>query len=532
MTIAGAGEFVRALTGWRRFLFAFACGLLTVFSFAPFGIFPFLLIGFAALALLIDGARTHRRPVLSAAFVGWTWGFGYFLGGLYWVGYAFLVDAMAHAWQIPIVECVLPGGLALFPALACAAAAALWRPGVGRIFIFAACYAGAEWLRGNVLTGFPWNLPAYGWAGSLGVLQSASLVGAYGLSLLTVLFGASLAELCGARRSWPLPAALAALFALAWIGGDIRLAVTPTTFVPNVSLRIVQPDIPQQEKYLPQFRDRNWRALLDPSLSGKPPTHLIWPEAAPPFLLARRPEALDDVALLTGQHTVLLTGAVRGEPGEDGRARYFNSFYVFGHGGRLLAVTDKFHLVPFGEYLPLAWLFDALGISKLVDSPGDFTPGDGPRTIAIPGAPPAGPLICYEILFPAAAVGVPRPGWLINVTDDSWFGPPSSIGPYQHFLTARLRAIEQGLPVVRAANTGISAIVDPQGRVIASLGSGQKGVLDGALPQALHPTLYARIGDGAFLVLLLLCFAFGFAWPMVAARVRALSTKALPRPRI
>jgi len=515
---ATVGDFIRALTGWRRFLLAFASGLLTVLAFAPFGFFPFLLAGFAVLALLIDGARGHRRPVLSAAFAGWAWGFGHFLGGLYWVGYAFLVDAMAHAWQIPIVECVLPGGMALFPALACAAAAMLWRPGPARIFILAACYGAVEWLRGHVLTGFPWNLPAYGWSASLGVLQSTALFGAYGLSLLSVLFGASLAELFAARRAAILPAAMAALFALLWIGGDIRVAATPTAYVPNVRLRIVQPDIPQREKYLAQYRMRNWRTLIGLSIAGKAPTHLIWPEAAPPFLLARQPEALDDIALLTGRNTVLLTGAVRVESGDP--VRFFNSFYVFGHGGQLLAATDKFHLVPFGEYLPLAWLFDALGISKLVDSPGDFTPGDGPRTVDVPGAPPAGPLICYEILFPGAVVGARRPGWLVNITDDSWFGPPSSIGPYQHFQTARVRAIEEGLPVARAANTGISAVIDPLGRVIASLGPGEKAALDVQLPQALQSTLYARLGDATFAFLLLLCLLLGFAWPRAGEAAR------------
>lgn len=510
MNMTAAADFICTLSGWRRFAFAFFAGLLSALAFAPFGIFPFLLLGFAVLVLLIDGAQGKRRPVLSAAIAGWAFGFGQFLGGFYWVGYAFVVDAVVHAWQIPFVECLLPGGMALYPMAACALAAAFWRRGPSRIFLFAACYGAAEWLRGHLLTGFPWNLPAYGWGASLGVMQSNALIGAYGLSLLTVLFGASLAELGAAKRAFILPASLTALFALLWLGGDLRLALTPTATVSGVRLRIVQPDIPQQEKYLPQYRARNWQTLMTLSLSGRPPTHIIWPEAAPPFLLAREPAALDDVALLTGQHTVLMTGAVRGEA-VDGRIRFFNSFYIFGHGGQLLATYDKFHLVPFGEYLPLASIFDALGISKLVESPGDFTPGNGPRSFDVPGAPPAGVLICYEILFPGAVVGETRPGWLVNVTDDSWFGPSSSTGPYQHFLTARVRAIEEGLPVVRAANTGISGVIDAEGRIVASLPSGGKAVLDASLPQALQPTLYARLGDAIFALLLVLCLAFSFA---------------------
>ena len=510
--LTAAADFVRALEGWRRFLLAFTAGLLSVLAFAPFGISPFLLLDYAVLVLLIDGAQTRRRPVLSAAIAGWAFGFGTFLGGFYWVGYAFVVDAAMHAWQIPIVECALPGGMALYPMAACAVAAAFWRPGPSRIFLFAACYGAGEWLRGHLLTGFPWNLPAYGWGASLGVMQANALVGAYGLSLLTVLFGASFAEFGAAKRGWILPASLTALFVLFWLGGDLRLALTPEVNVPGVRLRIVQPDIPQREKYLPEYRARNWRTLMSLSLAnhGAPPTHIVWPEAAPPFLLAREPEALDDVALLTGQHAVLMTGAVRGEP-DGGRIRFFNSFYIFAHGGQLLATYDKFHLVPFGEYLPLAPIFDALGISKLVDSPGDFTPGAGPQSFALPGAPPAGPLICYEILFPGAVVGADRPGWLVNVTDDSWFGPPSSTGPYQHFLTARVRAIEEGLPVVRAANTGISGVIDAEGRITASLPPGGKAVLDSPLPQALQPTLYARMGDALFALLLVLCLGFTFA---------------------
>jgi apolipoprotein N-acyltransferase len=512
--LIAAGDFVRALKGWRRFLFAAAAGLLSVLSFAPFDLFAFMLAGFGALALLIDGAQSHRRPVWSAAFAGWAFGFGFFLGGLYWIGYAFEVDALEHAWQIPFAVGLLSAGMALYAAAACAVASALWRPGPSRIFIFAICYAVGEWLRGHLLTGFPWNLPAYGWGDALGVMQSNALVGAYGVSLLTVLFGASLACLFE-RRAFVLPVAMTVLFALMWIGGDIRLALTPETFVPGVNLRIVQPDVPQTQKYALQYTARNWRELMELSLQGNgpAPTHIIWPEAAPPFLLARQPGALDDVALLTARNAVLLTGAVRAEPGAT-KPRYFNSFYVFAHGGQLLDTYNKFHLVPFGEYLPLAPLFDALGISKLVDSPGDFTPGDGPHTYNIPGAPPVTPLICYEVLFPGEVGGDRRAGWIVNVTDDSWFGPPSSTGPYQHFLTARVRAIEQGLPVVRAANTGISAVVDGDGRVLASLALGQKGVLDSKLPYALHSTLYARFGDGTFALLIALCVVVVFvcAW--------------------
>ncbi len=204
---------------------------------------------------------------------------------------------------------------------------------------------------------------------------------------------------------------------------------------------------------------------------------------------------------------MLLTGAVRGIRAADG-LHFFNSLYIFAHGGELIATYDKFHLVPFGEYLPFSDLLTRLGITKLVDSPGGFTPGDGPHTYSVPGAPLVGPLICYEILFPNAVVGAVRPGWFVNVTDDSWFGP--STGPYQHLLTARVRAIEEGIPVARAANTGISALIDPLGRIRASLGLGKLGSVDGPLPAALAPTPFARLGDMGFLVLWLGCMFGGF----------------------
>jgi apolipoprotein N-acyltransferase len=510
--LAALGGMVRGLTGWRRALFAFAAGLVSVLSFAPFAIFPAMLLGFAALMLLIDGAQSARRPVWSAALAGWIFGFGFFVGGLYWISYAFLVDAVAHAWQIPFAIGILSGYLALFAGAASAAVSALWRPGPSRILLLAAFYAIGEWLRGHLLTGFPWNLPAYGWGASLGVMQSNALWGAYGMTLLTVLLGAAFALL--ADREWKFTAGVTALFVALWIGGDVRLALSPTAYVPGVRLRVVQPNIPQAEKFPLQYRDRNWRTLMQMSVAGNgpPPTHIVWPESAPPFFLMRQPAALDDVDLLTARGSVLITGAVRGELDDD-TVRYFNSLYIFAHGSsQPVATFDKFHLVPFGEYLPLEPVFHALGIDKLVDSPGNFTAGGGPRTYDVPGAPPASPLICYEVLFPGAVVGSRRGGWIVNVTDDSWFGPPSSTGPRQHFLTVRVRAIEEGLPVVRSANTGISAVIDANGRVLQSLAPGGKGVIDASLPQELQPTPYARFGDVIFVLMLATCFALAFAF--------------------
>ena len=505
-------ERVRELVrGWRCFA-ALLAGISSALAFAPFDIFPALLLAYAVLVLLIDGASREARSVRSAALVGWCFGLGQFLAGLYWVGYAFTVDAQAHAWQIPLVAVLLPGGLAAFTAATCAICVRFWSPGAARIFLFAGVYAVFEWLRGHVLTGFPWNLAAYAWGAVPGVMQSASVIGAYGLTLLTVLFAASLVEFASARlRAWGLPMALAAVFAVIWIGGEARLALVHSGRVPGVRVRLVQPNVPQAEKYPLKYRLRNWLRLVNLSEAAvhTPPTIIVWPEAAPPFFIPAAPAALAQIRMLTPDNRVLMTGTVRAEQRADGRFIYYNSFFVFSHGGLLVGVYDKSHLVPFGEYLPLPRLLHALGLTKLIEMPDGFGEGPGPRTLDLPGAPKVGPLICYEIIFPGAVTGKERPGWIINVTDDSWFGP--STGPYQHLLMARMRAIEEGLPIVRDANTGISAVIDPLGRVEAALALGRTGFLDADVPRALPSTPYMRLRDAGFVLLLLLCFLCSFA---------------------
>jgi apolipoprotein N-acyltransferase len=508
------GDWVRGLRGVPRFVLALGLGLLSALAFEPYNAFPLLLVSLAFLVLLLDGAQSESHPVRKAALIGWAYGFGQFAGGLYWIAYAFLVDAMDHAWQIPFVALIVPGGLALFIGGACAASAAFWRDGYARVFAFTACYAIAEWLRGHILTGFPWNIAGYAWGASLAVLQSTSVIGVYGLTLLTILFGASLALLCDRnRRNLAVPAAMMVSFVALWMFGATRLATTSAQTIAGVHLRIVQPNVPQNEKYRADLRAVHWRELVQLSLakSAIAPTHIVWPEAAPPFLLANEPAALDDIALLTRDKT-LITGAVRAERARKGTIIAHNSVYIFAHGGQVIGTYDKFHLVPFGEYVPFPKLLHALGIDKLVNQPGSFTPGDGPRTFRVPGAPPVGPLICYEILFPDEVTQPDnRPRWLINVTDDSWFGPASSSGPYQHLLVARVRAIEEGLPIVRSANTGISAVIDPVGRTNAQLGVDRAGVIDAPLPRALSSTMFVRIGDAGFLLLLVAILIVGVA---------------------
>ncbi|HUO02435.1 MAG TPA: apolipoprotein N-acyltransferase [Rhizomicrobium sp.] len=500
---------MRGLKGWRRVGFAFAAGAISALGFAPIEFFPALLSGFAALALLLDGAAAGAKPWRAAALCGWAFAFGQYLIGWHWIGYAFMVDPSAHLWQLPFAILSLTGGLALYAGVACALAMLVWRDGVSRLLIFSALYAAAEWVRGHALTGFPWNLPAYGWGASWAVMQSASLIGAYGLSFLTILLGASLAEFFSRRRAAPL--AMILLFVCLWVYGAARLAGTPTPNVPGVVVRLVQPDIPQNQKYVRRLVARNWQRLV--YLSEKPGavTHIIWPEAAPSFLLDRSPAALDQIALITGSNRTLITGAARAVV-SGGAAHFYNSLYIFGPGGKIEAIYDKFHLVPFGEYVPFAPLLNRIGITKLTAGDTGFSAGDGPHIYAVPNAPDVTPLICYEIIFPGEVTTNHRPGWLVNVTDDSWFGPWA--GPMQHLLIARVRAIEEGLPIARDANTGITAMIDPLGRIVAHLDLGRMDAIDAKLPRALPETLYVRFGDVPFALLLLAAVALGFAKPV------------------
>lgn len=484
-------------TGWQRLGLAVLAGALSALGFAPLGYFPFLLLGIGFLVLLIDAALTEAKPLRRAGLYGWGFGFGQFAVGLHWIGFAFMVDAADHAWQLPFVALLFPGGLALFTASSSLLAARFWRPGIGRVFVFALAYGLAEWLRGHILTGFPWNIAAHGWGMVPAVMQGAALFGSYGLSLLTALFGASLALLTEEKR-WHVPVALAGLFALLFVWGAFRLATVHPADVAGVRIRLVQPNIPQPEKFRRDMVPRNWQRLVDlstaPGADGKAPSVVIWPEAALPFLYTPDSMGAEWVADITARRRVLMTGAVRADfTGE--KPVYYNSFLAFA-GARQVAVYDKSHLVPFGEYLPFEETLNALGLQKLTGIAGSFGRGDGPQSFALPGLPTVGPLICYEILFPGAVVGDTRPDWFANITDDSWFGPWA--GPRQHLLVARMRAIEEGVPVVRVANSGISAVIDPLGRITTNSELYTRTFIDSGLPVRILPTVYSFFRAGWF----------------------------------
>ena len=496
--------------GWRRALIAFAAGAASVLAMAPFNVWPVLFFTLPLVVWLIDGADGGRtKGIPAAAFAGWWFGFGYFLGGLYWVGYAFLVDASTFGWLLPIAVAGLPAGLALFMAAGFALARLLWTRNAWRILSLAAALTLSEWLRGHVLTGFPWNALGYALSTPLALAQTASLIGLWGLCFVTVAVFASPATLFDdrfeTRRRW-LPSALAVV-ALAAMGlyGTVRLSAQPTRFVNGVKLRIMQPNLSQDAKFNYGAKAevmQKYLALSDrssgPQSNGvRDVSILIWPESAFPFFLAREADAMAQIANLLPPGTVLVTGAARPPdtlPPAMPITRAYNSIYVIDHDGSILSVYDKLHLVPFGEYLPFQSTLESFGLSQLTKVHGGFIPGTRRRPIAIPNAPAVLPLICYEVIFPGEITSRDeRPGWIVNLTNDGWFG--ISTGPYQHLQQARLRAIEEGLPIVRAANTGVSAVIDPAGRLIARLGLGTEGIIDARLPVAAAPTLYVRLGD-------------------------------------
>ncbi len=492
---------IAGLAGWQRFALGVAGGALAALSTPPFGLWPILALSFPLLVLLIDAAAARRaegrRTVLrAAAGAGWAFGFGYFLASLWWIGAAFLVDADAFAWLLPVAVLVLPAGLALFTALGTALAVLVWPSGPARLCSFAATLTVAEWLRGHVLTGFPWNTFGYAPAETLELAQAAAVVGLWGLTFWTLLLLATPVLLLG-PGSWPRrllwPGLAAALLCATFAAGCARLAAHPTAFVPEVRLRIMQPAVPQGEKFAYDKREQVlWDYL---ALSARPSATyphgladvslLIWPESAFPFIYEREPWAKSRIAAALPGGLTLVTGAARMGPPPPGQSSsFFNSIRVMTGRGDVLATADKVHLVPFGEYLPFQATLEWLGLEQLTRVRGGFSAGTQLRPLTIPGAPAAAPLICYEVVFPGAVVPEgERPGFLLNLTNDAWFG--ETPGPHQHFLQARLRSIEEGLPLVRAANTGISAIVDSLGRIVASLPLGKTDVLDGALPKAL-----------------------------------------------
>ena len=417
----------------------------------------------------------------AATWVGWAFGLGYFGLALHWIVEPFLIDAARHAWMAPFALVLLAGGLALFWAAGFAAARWVAGRNAARFALaWPAAMALAEFARGHVLTGFPWALPGYLWLDTP-VAQAATWVGPYGLTLLTFVFGALAAHAVTRRRAIIVAAAATLAVAAAWALPEPPPAADTTTTV-----RLVQPNVAQRDKWDPALVDRHFQRLLAATAKGPVPDLVVWPETSVAWALERAGPVPETIA-----------AAGRGAPVALGVQRFdgpgaFNSLAVVAPGGTVTSVYDKHHLVPFGEYIPWGSASRWLGLRSFAAQDGfGFAAGPGPRLLPLAGR--ALPLICYEAIFPGHVMHEPRPDWILQVTNDAWFG--TFAGPQQHLAQARFRAIEQGLPLMRAANTGISAAIDPWGRVTESLGLGVAGHLDVPLPAPIPPPLYARTGD-------------------------------------
>ena len=500
------------LSGWRRYGLAFGLGALLAGALPPIDLTPLIFIAFPLLLWLDEGSP---GPWASAR-LGYVFGLGFFVAGLYWIAGALFVDIARFWWALPFAVLGLPAVLALYPAVALGltslATIRLRLPPAARICLFAVAWSAAEWARGHFLTGLPWNLVGYVWSGgfpgSLAMLQSVAWIGIYGLGFVTVLAAAlpallgiaSLVPLPQARRAAPVLAA-ALLILVPAAAGAIRLQLMPPDAT-GTWLRLVQPSIPQTMKWDPAAAETNFQRLVE--LSGGAAEHklaaVLWPEAAPPFLIERDGPHRAAIAAAAPKDGYVITGALTANPPPDPPVQIWNSIEAIDRAGTIQARYDKAHLVPFGEYVPFG---DLLPMKKITPGSIDLSAGPGPRTLTLPGLPAVSPIVCYEAIFPGRVVDRDaRPLWILNLTNDAWYGRSS--GPYQHFAIARTRAIEEGLPLVRVANNGISGVVDPAGRVVARTRLDSVGYADVALPAAVSPSLYAAAGDWIFAVMLLL----------------------------
>ncbi|MDE2320221.1 MAG: apolipoprotein N-acyltransferase [Rhodospirillales bacterium] len=475
---------------------AFLWGALAATALPPVHLLPSLLFSVPALLRLIDSAPNWRRVAL----VGWFYGFGLGLAGLYWVTEPVLTEASQFWWLVPFAAPLLAAAVAFYTIIP-AVAARLVPAGLGRVLVFAGAWTLSNFAQQFLFTGFPWNYWGTDWAipGYLGniFLQPAAIFSVYGLTLITVLLSA--APLFRLRGFVVL-----AICLTIWAGfGWVRLQTPEYNTATNVAL--VQPDFTEPPDFSRPALIANWHRLLAMSSAGikNGGNIVIWPEAASPWLLDSDSGAREQLATVTGT-TPVIAGSLRVISNTDFR----NSIVVTAGPQPPLAVYDKWKLVPFGEYTP-KWLPVKI-IPSLVA--GGFTPGTGPKTIDnVPGIPPFGAIICYEAIFSGQILDEhDRPDWIVNVTDDAWFG--DSAGPRQHFADVRLRAVEEGLPIVRDANSGISAIIDPFGRVTASMPLDYAGVLVAPLPKAQPKTLYARLGLAFPISLSILCLLIGLMW--------------------
>ncbi len=490
---------------WQVLVMAAGAGAIAAFGLQPYGLWPLTFLGLLTLPVFLSGADTWRR----AGIIGWAWATGYFAHGMSWIVEPFLVDVARHGWMAPFALIFMAGGLALFWGAASAAAFRLGNTTVQRTLVLCAALGVAELVRAYVFTGFPWaaipqvliDTPA---------AQLLAWIGPHGLGLW-VLAASILPATVYLSGKWMLTAWALAPAGLLFLAA--LLASPPQATETGTTVRLVQPNAPQHEKWHPDHVDRFFERQVAYTGADAPPDLVVWPETAIPWMLHNADPAFEIIADAARGAPVAL-----GVQRRDG-VRFYNSLVVVDEAADIMAQYDKHHLVPFGEYMPLGWIAARFGIHGLAaEDGGGFSAGPGPLSIEIDGIGTAIPLICYEAVFPQDVRAAGRGRLLLQVTNDAWFGTRS--GPFQHLAQARMRAIEQGMPLVRSANTGVSAMIDPYGRIVAHIPLGEAGFVDADLPEPAAPTLYARTGDWLAILLLLVLGCVLFANQFVARRTK------------
>ena len=499
--------------GWRHLGVLFLAGAVSALSMAPLHVWPALALGLCVLVWSLDGARRRPRRTRVAFLRGFTFAFGYFLAGTYWIAFAFVTRGEGYAALVPIAVPAFTALLASFWGLAGVLYIWIAQRSPWRVLTFAVILTLTEWLRGHLFGGLPWNLPAYAWPAGGAVSQTAAWFGVYGLTLLTVFILSAPAAALRVRRGrvghiGPALAGLGIGLILVF-SGAMRLSGPDAGFQPDVRLRLVHPDIAQRAKWAPGGAERTRDRYLE--LTGREGlgnvTHVIWPEGALPTFMLEDDRTLGLIGRRLQGGQTLISGINRRAVTADGGYTYHNALVAMrfpGGSPRVDTLYDKVRLTPFSEIVPLSGLLRAIGLGEFARY--QFTPGPGASVLEVPGAPAVMPLICYEAIFPGFVGSVvDRPAWLLNISNDAWFGVTS--GPQQHFNQARYRSIETGLPMVRSAARGVSGVVDPLGRTLARIQPGTDGVHDVNLPRPLGVPPYGWWGDAPVWIVMLAVLA-------------------------
>jgi len=506
--------YVTLSSGWKRLLIAVLAGAFAALMLPPFGIFAVGFVSFPVLVWLIDGAsgdpdRNILLRILPAFGTGWAFGLGYFVAGLWWTGNSLLVEADEFAWALPLAIVGLPAVLAIYYGFATALARLFWTDGYVRIIALAGAFGLAEWLRGTLLTGFPWNAIGQGLMPFPLMMQSLVIVGSHTMNVVAILIFAAPA-LIATGRGAPFGMSFGVLLLAGHLGFgyyQLNLAPQPKALENQRVVRLVQPVIDQAAKLDDKERVNIFEEHLTltkaaASKGGKRPDYVIWPETSIPFILTENPDALVRIADVLEDGQILIAGAVRTEnDGGTQAPRYYNSVYVIDSQGQIIGAADKVHLVPFGEYLPFETFWNKIGLRSIAaEIPGGYSGAAQHHILVMPDGTKLLPLICYEVIFPdETAAFTDQVDAIVNLTNDGWFG--YTPGPWQHFFQARLRAVETGLPVIRNSNSGISAVINARGEIVSGLDFQSRGYLDVLLPSKIVPLLNSESRTMSFWLL-------------------------------